>query len=296
MGGSLIAKGEQKLNEYKIPSFHFPERAISTIALMWKWKKWQQQFSAIHVDDNTNSLITLENNKNIRKIIEKAAGGNQSSLDNFDTNEILKLSGIPIPPNQMVTNLEEVKKFVQKNNWPVVLKLSSPGLLHKADVGGVIKNISSEKELETAIISLDNSITRLSPGLQGNVIKQIQKYIISGIEVIIGVKKDPTFGPVLLFGAGGSLTELILDRNLHLLPIDLKLAKELVEKSKIYKILKGYRGGSPFALGKLCDVIVRLGKVIELLPEISEIEINPLIVTQNDVWAVDGKIVLNIKK
>lgn len=296
IGGSLIEKGERRLNEYRVPSFHFPERAISTIALMWKWKKWQQQFSAMHTGDNTDNLITPENNKNIRKIIEKAIDNNQSSLDNFAANEILKLSGIPTPLTQKITSLDEAKKFVQENHWPVVLKLSSPGLLHKTDVGAVVKNISNEEELKTAMVNLDHKIIQLSSDFRGDIVKQIQKYIGQGIEVIIGVKRDPTFGPVLLFGAGGSLAELILDRNLHLLPIDLEQAQQLVEKSKIYKILKGYRGESPFALNKLHDVIVRLGKVFELLPEVSEIEINPLIITQNDVWAVDGKVVLNIKK
>ncbi len=293
IGGSLIAEGERKLNEYKIPSFRFPEQAISAINLMWKWKKWQQQFPVMHVCDNATILTTPENNQNIEQVMEKAVAGKQSSLDNFDANEILRLAGIPTPPTQMVTNLDEAKKFVQENHWPVVLKLSSPGLLHKADIGAVIKDISSEGDLETALINLDHKITQMPLDLQGKIAKQIQKDIPLGTDVIIGIKKDPNFGPVLLFGAGGSLAELIMDRNLHLLPIDLELVKQLVGKSKIYQILKGYRGEAPLALDKLYDVIVRLGKVVEFFPEVSEIEINPLIVTKNDVWAVDGKVVLN---
>ncbi|MCX6722923.1 MAG: acetate--CoA ligase family protein, partial [Candidatus Staskawiczbacteria bacterium] len=296
IGGSLVAEGEQKLNGYKIPSFRFPEQAISTIGLMWKWKKWQQQFPTRHIYNKISALINPENNQNIKKIMEKAVNNKQSSLDNFDANEILKLSGIPTPPTQTITDLDTAKKFVQENHWPVVLKLSSPGLLHKADVGAVIKDISNEEELETAIINLDHKIAQMPLNLQENIVKQIQKDIILGTEVIIGIKNDPTFGQVLLFGAGGSLTEFIMDRNLHLLPIDLELTKELVGKSKIYKILKGYRGEAPLALDKLYDVIIRLGSVFEILPEISEIEINPLIVTQNDVWAVDGKVILNKNK
>jgi acetyl coenzyme A synthetase (ADP forming)-like protein len=292
IGGSLVAKGEQKLNEYKIPSFHFPERAISTIGLMWKWRKWQQQFSTAHVYNDNPDLISTENSQNVKKVVEKAVANKQNTLDNFAVDEILRLSDIPTPPTQIINNLDEAKKFAEENHWPVVLKLSSPGLLHKADIGAVIKNISSEEELKTAIDNLDQKITQLSATYQGKIVKQIQKNIAHGTEVIVGVKRDPTFGPILLFGAGGSLAELILDRNLLLLPIDLEIAKGLVEKSKIYKILKGYRGEAPLALDKLYDVIVRLGKVIEFLPEVLEIEINPLIVTQNDVWAVDGKVVL----
>ena len=293
IGGSLVAEGEQKLNEYKIPSFRFPERAISTIALMWKWKKWQQQFPSMHICDNTSNLISPENNQNIRNIIGKAVTDNLNSLDNLDANAVLRLSGISTPPTQTVTNHDDAQKFARENHWPVVLKLSSPGLLHKADVGGVIKDISNEGELEAAMINLDHKIAQLSGSLGGDIVKQIQKYILQGTEVIIGIKRDPTFGPVLLFGAGGSLAELIADRNLRLLPVDLEFAKQLVEKSKIYKILEGYRGEAPLALDKLYDTIVRLGSIIQFVPEISEIEINPLIITPNDVWAVDSKVVLN---
>jgi acetyl coenzyme A synthetase (ADP forming)-like protein len=293
IGGDLVAEGKKKLNEYKIPSFRFPERAISTIGLMWKWRKWQQQLSDMHICQNTDGLIAPENNQNIKKVAEKAESSCQGSLDNLDANEILRLAGIPTPPTQTVVSLEDAKKFVEENHWPVALKLSSPGLLHKSDLGAVIKDISSEGELEAAMINLDHKITQLSGNTAGTIIKQIQKYIMSGTEVIVGVKKDPTFGPVLLFGAGGSLAELIVDRNLRLLPIDSELAKQLVERSKIYKILKGYRGEAPLALDKLYDVIVRLGKVIEFLPDVSEIEINPLIITQNDVWAVDCKVVFD---
>lgn len=293
IGGTLIAQGEQKLNEYKIPSFHFPERAISTIALMWKWKKWQQQLSVPKTSDDTNILIALENSQKIKEVVEKAVSNNQNSLDNFAANEILQLSGISTPSTQAITNLDEAKKFAQENHWPVVLKLSAPGLLHKADIGAVIKDIFSIEELEAAMANLDCKIAQLPSKLQRNIVRQIQKEILLGTEVIIGIKKDPTFGQALLFGAGGSLAELIADRNLHLLPIDLQFAKDLVGKSKIYKILKDYRGEPPLALNKLYEVIVRLGKMVEFLPQVSEIEINPLIVTQNDVWAVDGKVVFN---
>ena len=293
IGGTLIAQGEQKLNENKIPFFRFPEQAISTISLMWKWKKWQQKFSTARGCSDNGILVAPENNQNIRKIVEKAVINNQDSLDNFAANEILQLSGIPTPPTQIVVNLDEAKKFVQDNNYPVVLKLSSPKLLHKSDVGGIIKDISNEKELENGMSNLDQKIIKLSPDFQGDVVKQIQKYITLGTEVIIGIKRDSTFGSVLLFGAGGSLTELIADRNLQLLPINLELAKGLVAKSKIYKILNGYRGEAPLALDKLYDAIIRLGLVFKSLPEVLEIEINPLIVTQNDIWAVDGKIVFN---
>jgi len=290
IGGSLIAQGEEKLNEYHIPSFRFPERAIATIAKMWKWKQWQIA-SKPQVNEVT-TLIAEENQKFIKEVVNKAVSANQISLDNIDANQLLVYSGIPAPQTERVSSLDEAKNFAYQNKWPVVMKLSSPGLLHKADIGAIIKDISSDDELETAMNNLKNKVVQLSPEIREHVTLQIQKDILSGIEVIVGVKRDPNFGPVLLFGAGGSLAELIMDRNLHLLPLDLGLAKEIVMQSKIYPLLKGYRGEPMYALEKLYDVILRLSSLLEIMPEASEIEINPLIVTLNDVWAVDGKVVL----
>jgi acyl-CoA synthetase (NDP forming) len=258
---------------------------------MWQWRKWQQEHTEKSISINTN-LVSQENNQNIKNIIQKAITNNQSSLDNFESNEILKFLGIPTPPTQMVNSLDEAKKFVQENNYPVVLKLSATGLLHKADVGGVINNITNDQELETGFASLDNAAAKISPTFQGKISKQIQKSVTSKAKVNIGIKKDPSFGNVLLFGAGGSLAELIIDRNLCLLPIDLVETKKLVEKSKIYKVLRGYRGKNPLALDKLYDVIIRLGLISEISPEIMEMEINPLIIDENNIWAVDGKVVL----
>ncbi|MGE5041308.1 MAG: acetate--CoA ligase family protein [Candidatus Levyibacteriota bacterium] len=290
IGGTLVAQGEKVLNDYHIPSFRFPERAIWTIGAMAKWRLWQKA----HADEALIETAPMHEQANlkIRGIIQKALENNQSTLDNLDANEILTASSIPTPPTQEVTSLEEAKSFIDTYKWPVVMKLSSPGLLHKADIGAIVKDVSDEGALEGAFINLDNKIQELPPELRTHVKKQIQKDILSGIEVLVGVKRDPNFGPVLLFGAGGTLAELILDRNLHLLPIDPSKAKELVESSKIYKLLKGYRGEPPYALDKLYDVIVKLSSLIESLPEVTDIEVNPLIVTQNDVWAVDGKVIL----
>jgi acyl-CoA synthetase (NDP forming) len=153
-------------------------------------------------------------------------------------NDVLKLGGIPTPATHDCEQFDEAKKFAAENVWPVVLKLSSPGLLHKTDVGGVINNIGSDDELATAMINLDHKKTDLPENIKANVSIQIQKGIGYGIEVIVGIKRDPTFGPVLLFGAGGKLAELIMDRNLHLLPLDLESVKKWWKNPKSTPCLK----------------------------------------------------------
>jgi len=288
IGGSLIAQGEKKLNELKIPVFRFPERAIAAIGAMWRWKKYQEEKKEV----TPASPIVEINQNNISEIINTAKKNNQKTLDNFQANEVLVQANIPTPATQIITDINQAKNFAEINSWPVVLKLSSPGMLHKKDVGGVVTDISNNWQLELVWDNFVRRITTLSSDIREHVKVQIQKDILSGVEVIIGVKRDPTFGPVMLFGAGGTLAELIGDRNLHLLPVSPEDARQLVERSRIATILKGYRGEPPYPLTKLYDVIVRLAKIIESNPEIAEMEINPLIVTLNNVWAVDVKVVL----
>lgn len=296
LGGNLVAEGEKILHELKIPVFRFPERAIYAISTMWKWKKNQ-----IGDEQVSQPEINLDLTKT-KEILENAQKLNHKTLDNFEANEIISSLGISTPPTSDlpvgkagVGSFADAKNFSLQNGFPVVLKLSSPGLLHKKDVGGVITGIGNENDLESAFDKMERNISHLDESLQKEVKIQIQKQILNGMEIIIGVKKDPNFGPVLLFGAGGTLAELLGDRNLHLLPMNLEQAKNLVKQSKIFPLLSGFRGESPLALDKLYEVILKLCKLADPTVaglDISEVEINPLIVTLNDAWAVDCKVIL----
>lgn len=290
IGGTLVAQGESKLNEYKIPSFRFPERAIFALGQMWRFRKHQQ---ILQKEETVQVIKTMEPLIEIKELVENAVQNNRDSFDNVEADEVVSSAGIPTPPTIVATDLSRAEEFAQRVGWPVVLKLSATGLLHKREVGGVVTDIRDKDQLENAWETLQRKINHLQTEDRRQIKIQIQKDVASGVEVIVGVKHDPTFGPVLLFGAGGTLTELIGDYNLHLLPIGIPEAKELVEKSKIYSVLRGGIYEPPYALDKLYEVIVSLGKLAENLPQIKEIEINPLIMTLNDVWAVDTKIVLN---
>ncbi len=270
IGGGLVKEGAEILSELKIPHFRYPERAIWALSRMWNYKR--QQSTIVNTDPI--QIAPVLNINEIREITQKAIQNQDKTLNNLDANKIISLTGISTPTTQTVSDIESAKKFAEGCGYPVVLKLSSPGLIHKKAVGGIILDIRDDLQLESA---WDKLITR-------GVDIQIQKEVSTGVEVIIGVKKDPTFGPVLLFGAGGSYTELICDRNLHLLPVDISQAKQLVEKSKIYSALTTY------TLDRLYETIISLANLALSVPEISNIEINPVIVTPDGVWAVDCKV------
>lgn len=290
IGGSKVAEGEKKLNEYKIPNFRFPERAISAIAVMYNFT---QQKDRLEKKNDSQVLLLETDITRVKNIINQAQKNNQKTLDNVQSNEILSAVDIHTPPTAIIADFEQAKYFAIKHKFPVVLKLSSPGLLHKKEVGGVITDIGNEDQLEVAFDKLKHKITHLDKDIQKSVQIQIQKDVTEGVEVIVGIKKDPTFGSVLLFGAGGSLAEIINDRNLHLLPLNIDEVRNLVEKSKIYSQLAGDENEPALALDKLYDLILRLGKLAEILPEVTDIEINPVIITLNNTWAVDGKVILS---
>jgi NAD(P)H-flavin reductase/succinyl-CoA synthetase beta subunit len=288
MGGQLVSIGEHILNQNHIPSFQFPERAISTIGQMWKWRGLQNSFTSIA----SEQISPPQNPDRIKQIVEEAVKANRPALDNLEANEVVSTLGIPTPPTAAVATLEEAQNFAHSIGWPVVLKLSSSSLIHKANIGGVVTDIWNDDQLDLAWDRLTHKTSELLDDAKNHLRFQIQKDVTNGVEVIVGLKHDPTFGPVLLFGAGGQLAELVADKNLKILPVSLDQAKELVANSKVSKLLQSHPGEPSYALDKLYDLIVRLTQLVPIIPEATDIEINPVIVTHNDVWAVDTKILL----
>lgn len=253
IGGQQVAAGREILNQHHLPNYDFPEQAIKTIAAMWQWQKW-------HANPPIKSQLTTK-------------------------------AEIPVPPSQIVSTIDEANSFAGINGWPVVLKLITPQLLHKADVGGVIINIRNSTELSTALDDMKQKIIRLTPQYSQPIQIQIQKQIVGGVEVILGLKRDSIFGPVFLFGAGGKYAEILDDHNLCLAPLSPQKAQELVKKSKVFKLLSGYRDDPAYDLEQLYQIISQFSQSLDDT-QIKETEINPLIITHQGVWAVDTKVVL----
>jgi len=289
IGGGLTARGENILNEYKIPSFAFPEMAIKALSSMWQWEKWRQDMAK---NIPIIEVPAIQDIDTVNNILLSAKNNFQRNLDNSSANNVMIAAGISTPPTDFFSDPNQATQFANKVGWPVVLKLSSPDILHKTDIGGVITHVNNVEELSLAWAKLSQAMDSLDEKIKKETIIQIQKEISVGVEVIVGVKKDPNFGPVLLFGAGGKYAEILSDRNLHLLPLSHYQAKELVQKSKVFTLLNGFRNDPPYNLDKLYEVISRLGTLSASSPDISEVEINPLIITHQGVWAVDSKVVL----
>ncbi len=281
IGGQNISAGERILNQLKIPSFRFPERAVRALSAMWTWKKWQ---TAQKTFPSVPSSLPVDKPA-IQQVLDSVRQSGRQNLDSLEGNALLAAASIPLVPTREISDFSSALAFLGEHGWPLVLKISSPDLLHKTESGAVITDITTSDQLQAAF-------TRLSAQITGSAKIIIQSQVISGREVIIGIKTDPNFGPVLMFGAGGILTEFIADRNLHLLPLAAGSALDLINQSKISKLLNGYRGHPPYDKNLIVDVMLRLSSLVENFPAVSQIEINPAIITEKGIWAVDVKVIL----
>jgi acetyltransferase len=304
MGGSHIEAGEKVLNQHKIPNFRFPERAIKAMGHMYGWRQNSIRRSIEIQNLNSNSLknsseINTANISQVLTIASKNADGlitpNKKALSSFMVEEILREANINCPPSSPVQSFTECLDFTKQNGWPVVLKIISPYLLHKSDIGGVKANLNNRAKLEQAFKDIQKVIDSISDEkIRKTCSIQIQKQCPKGIELIIGVKRDTVFGHAMVFGAGGVFAELIKDVNIKLLPVDRLTAAEFIKKSLAYPLLTGFRGDKEYAITKLCFLMEKLSDLVLNFPEFEEIEINPAIITYDEIYAVDGKAIIAV--
>ncbi|PIU47163.1 acetyl-CoA synthetase [bacterium (Candidatus Gribaldobacteria) CG07_land_8_20_14_0_80_33_18] len=202
-------------------------------------------------------------------------------LLNFQqTKKLLLKYKIPIYQTEIFNSEKKAEKFVKKIGYPVVLKIFSLTILHKTDMGGVKMNIKNNKELKKAFFDLIK-------------IKRIEGILVqkmgAGKEIVLGMKRDFQFGPVLMFGLGGIFVEALKDVSFRICPVSKKEAIKMIKEIKGYSILKGQRGEKPLAIEKLAPLITKLSNLSLKEKNVKEIDLNPLIINEKGVWAADFK-------
>jgi acyl-CoA synthetase (NDP forming) len=200
--------------------------------------------------------------------------------------EVLEAYGISVADYQVVQAKGDLHKAIEKLGKPVALKVVSPEISHKSDVGGVMLNLQTTQDIEEAY----NRIKKITPGDSSRVL--IQKMVSGGKEVILGGKRDPSFGPVVLFGLGGIYVEILQETSLRIAPINRFEAEEMISELKSTAILKGIRGEPPSDRDSLIENLLRLSQLMVDFPEIEGVDINPLIVLEKGAIAVDARILL----
>lgn len=271
MGIVDVSEGIKYLEANGIPNYAFPEEAVRSMASMVRFgesmKLAKRHFVHIHADPDAAAQI----------IKQKLDGKASYYLGEHEANEILKLYGFPLLKSYLIKDPAEIGKAVEEVGFPVAMKISSPDIVHKFDVGGVILKIRSKVDAHKAYRQLIENAKRFNPAahIDGVLMEQMAK---KGVEVILGAIRDPKFGPICMFGLGGTFVEAIKDVTFRIAPMWESSAEKMINTIKTYKLLQGVRGAPPADIDAIKDCILRLSQLVSEHPEIAELDINPLIV------------------
>jgi len=224
-------------------------------------------------------------------IIESARSEGRSLLTEIEAKQVLEEAGVPVSPARLARNRGEAVKTAIELGFPIVLKIVSPQITHKSDVGGVALNLNSPDEVGAAFERVVASAKQHAPDatIDGVAVQRMEK---QGVEVIVGMTKDPQFGPVLMFGLGGVLVEVLKDVSFRVVPLDARDARQMVHEIKGYPLLEGYRGQEPADVAGLEKLLLKVSEFVEQHPEVSELDLNPVFAYKDGALAVDARIVL----
>lgn len=225
-------------------------------------------------------------------ILDQLKSKGQNLLAEVEAKEVLREAGVPVNETFTAGSREEAVSLSIKLGFPVVLKVLSRDVLHKTEAGGVELNITSPEQVEKSYDRIMAAAREKYPQacIEG---VSVQKMVGGGTEVIIGMTKDPQFGPMLMFGLGGILVEVLKDVSFRIVPLAEADAWDMISEIKGYPMLRGFRGSAPVNEEALAEVLMRLSSFIERHPEIEEMDINPLFATEKGVLAADARMVLN---
>ena len=291
MGGTDIAAGEAILNKAGIPTFEYPDDAAKAFSYMYKYSENLQRlyqtpsFSVAGEDDAPDRA-------RVEEIIEAARAEGRTILTEAESKEVLACYGIPTIPMAIAETADDAVKAADEMGYPVVVKIHSETITHKTDVGGVKLNLKTADAVRDAFNSIRDAVHQIATPADFLGVSVQPMIKLEGYEVIIGSSIDPQFGPVMLFGTGGSLVEVYKDTALALPPLNSVLARTMMRKTKIYKALKGVRGQDPIDLVALEELLVRYSQMITEQKWIKETDINPLLASPERLLALDARIVL----
>lgn len=224
-------------------------------------------------------------------VVEKARAEGRTLLTEIEAKQMLEEAGVPVSPARLARTRDEAVAVANELGYPTVLKIVSPQITHKSDVGGVALGLASAEEVGAAFDRVVASAKQHAPDatIEGVAVQRMER---QGIEVIVGVTKDPQFGPVLMFGLGGVLVEVLKDVAFRVIPINERDARQIIHEIKGYPLLEGYRGSDPADIAKLQELLLKVSAFIEQHPEIAELDLNPVFAYKDGAIAVDARIVI----
>ncbi len=292
MGGVSVAPGEKALNTAGIPTFPYPDTAARAFTYMWRYSY------NLHGLYETPTLVeSLEpegaSRSGTAEVIDQARNRGRVMLTELESKQILSYYGIPVVETRAANTDDEAVKHASEIGYPIVLKVLSATITHKTDVGGVKLNLQDEQSVRSAFHAIRSSVTeKAGTGTFQGVTVQPMVWT-EGYELILGSSVDPQFGPVILFGSGGQLAEIYRDYSLALPPLNSTLARRLMERTRVFKALKGVRARLPVDLVVLENLMVRFSQLVVEQPWIAEIDLNPLLASSEGLLVLDARVLLH---
>ncbi|MDD3045429.1 MAG: GNAT family N-acetyltransferase, partial [Candidatus Delongbacteria bacterium] len=287
-----MKEGLKILNEFGVAAYKTPEQAVRAFMTLVEYSR---NLETLYETPRDIPVEFSLDRKKIKEEFKNIVRNNLSILSEENSKKLLAAYDINVTAPVAVKSEDEAVAVSEKTGYPVVFKIDSPQITHKTDAGGVITDINSG---ETARLSYKKIISNVSQARPDAEILGItvQKMIRmkDSVEIILGIKRDNVFGTVILVGSGGVTAELYSDTSLGFPPLNERLARRMLEDLKIWPLLKGYRGKPPVDIDKLIEVMIRLSYLAADYPEITELDINPLIAGSEGVWALDARVAVDI--
>lgn len=286
MGRDTVEPGVQVLNQYRVPSYPVPERAIGAMAAMMRHRHWRQRLPLAPETFEADQV-------RVRRVIDQVRADGRLAIGDAEAREVMEAYGIPTPRTLLARTPDEAVRYARRVGFPVVVKIASPDILHKTDIGGVQLNITNPTDVHDAFDLMVYRANRYVPDVEiwGCL---VQEMVVGGREVIVGMNRDPHFGPLMMFGLGGIYVEALRDIVVRLAPLDRREAHEMIGEMRAHNLLRGVRGEKPSDLEAIAEALLRLAQLVADFPEIVEFDINPLTVLEEGrgVIGIDMRLVL----
>lgn len=291
VGGDYVRRGKEVLQENKIPVFDTPEEAVETYMIMYRYHR---NLELLYETPSELPLTESPPKNHLKAFIRRLLREGRLLLSEEEAKDLLANYGIPVSEPYTARTLEGALSLATRVKYPLVLKVVSPDILHKTEVGGVKIGVRSDEELKKAFPEILKRVKEKAP--QAEIIGISLQKMIEPVdyELIVGAKKDQDFGTVILFGLGGVNAEFVQDTAIGLPPLNQTLARRMMEETRVYQLLKkGFRGKPPADITALERLLVCFSNLVADFPEIAEMDINPLAVSEGRLCALDARVVLD---
>jgi acetyl coenzyme A synthetase (ADP forming)-like protein len=287
MGGQEVIPAREYLMSVGIPSYPSPDRAVAALKAMCDYAAWRRR---------PPRMVTRfsVNHRRVDRVLQWQSRAGNTQIGEVEAKEILRAYDFKVLDGHLATTADEAVESAERIGYPVVLKISSPDIIHKSDFGGVRINLANAEQVRDAFELMMLRIQRRAPNayIRGGF---IEKMGTRGREVILGMTRDPQFGPMLMFGLGGIFVEVMKDVTFYLAPITQDEAMQMLKGTRSYALLKGARGQAPVDLEAIASALQRISQLATDYPQIAELDINPMIVGEigSEPYVADARMTLS---